>query len=196
MIKKLQSWDDVSIKMMEEIESLDETLSEEHPLKRKVGRYSVITGIGVDEIMNMPLSESDKIFEEYKWLEKPPKGRKIENWEGARVVYDINKASLGQFIDMDTVNKEANASLQRRLAILWDKDMPLDEREKFVYENMPITIALGVNNFFLPRLKVLQRFLPKYLVLLTMIEGISAKIHRAIIRPFTGLFGFGSSRKR
>lgn len=163
-MKKRKTWDDISIGQYERI--LEE-VDKGETIRQKTARLqSVVLGIPYEELLNKKLSEVGKLWEPYLAIDMshiPKKRRK--QWDGFSIVYDIEDATGGQAVDLDTVISSPEKGLSDFMAVLCNRsDMTnFDDRKEYLRDNMPITLALGTYDFFLRRMSRWQRLFPKYL---------------------------------
>lgn len=190
----MYTWDDITIADMEAITAAAE--KHEHPIAKRAAIYAAAMGEDFDKLYNMGLSEFESFTKEWRFLDTQPSKRVPKEWEGYELTGDIKDLSAGQLVDIETTTKEGKNTLHRIMALLWKKDMPLDEKEKYVRENMPYTIARGVHDFFLRRSFRLQSRLLRYLGLTMRMQLMKLRLQIALDKFLGGFRGSRKSRKR
>lgn len=188
----MNSWEDVTIARWKEIQkALTDEMPELEGKREQIQDYargikvlSVLLDEDYQELKNRSFEDIEKLMKEYSWVFQHPDKRKVDRWQTFKIVYDINKASAGQFIDMDTLAERGNGELEEFMAILASSDMYPDfkERAEYIRENMPITIAMTAYDFFLRRMTLFAKLFPRYLVVkLTMMKWKLRLKYKALV---------------
>lgn len=168
---KTYSWEDITVADWYEIQDIyaikEKGLSKKkQDFKNHLRVYAYVMDVEFDYLWNLPSRECDLLREPYRFLDTPVSvSKKIKEWNGLTVCYDPKDTSAGQFIDMMEISKSGDHKLHRAVATLlrgWKID-DFDERADYVLNVMPITIAISINSFFLPRLNVFLRLFPRFL---------------------------------
>lgn len=190
----MKTWNDITIEKAEAIFSASE--KHEHPIAKRAAVYAAAMGEDYDKMINMSLSGFEKYTKEWRFLDTKPTKSVPKSWKGGRLTSDIKDLTAGQLVDIETTTKEGKNTLHRVMALLWESDMPLEEREKYVRENMPYPIARGVHDFFLRRSLRLQSRLVRYLALRMRTQLMKLRLQIALDKFFGGFRGSRKSRKR
>jgi len=183
----MRTWNDITIERAEAIFSAAE--KHEHPVAKRAAVYAAAMGEKYEDLINMSLSDFEKYTKEWRFLDTKATKEVPRSWKGGKLTSDIKDLTAGQLVDIETTTKEGKNTLHRVMALLWESDMPLEEREKYVRENMPYPIARGVHDFFLSRSLRLQRRLLKYFNLTLRVAAMKIKAQVVLERYFGGLFG-------
>jgi len=190
----MKTWNDITIEKAEAIFSAAE--KHEHPIAKRAAIYAAAMGEDFDKLYNMGLSDFESYTKEWRFLDTSPSKKVPKEWDGYELTGDIKDLSAGQLVDIETTTKDGKNTLHRVMALLWKKDMPLDEKEKYVRENMPYPIARGVHDFFLRRSLRLQSRLVRYLALRMRTQLMKLRLQIALDKFFGGFRGSRKSRKR
>ena len=188
------SWDNVSIGTAEKIWKAAD--KHEHPIARRAAMYAAVMDAEYDKLIDMTLEEFESYTKEYRFIDTMPTKSLSKEWEGYDLVSDVRNATAAQLIDIESSAKDGNNDMARVMALLWRDPRPLTEKEPYVRDNMPITVAKGVYDFFLSRSEKLQIRSLRYLKLKMMTSLLQLKAQMVFHRYFGGLFGSKGSRKR
>lgn len=110
-VKIKNSWDSISWKEYEQIEQI---LNADIPSDFKaMSLISVLTGLSMDEIENLPITEFNKLLKAIEFLQKEPKTHRHKfeyKVNGREYVFkgDLNDISTAQYIDYRTYMAEEN----------------------------------------------------------------------------------------
>ena len=155
-----KSWDEVSLKMYQEIERYYDENKEENFDVRKV--LHILTNHTEDEINMLPIDFLEKIMGSLSFLQEPIKEQEPKNWieiDGERyTVHTEQQLKTGEYIASDTALKGDKHNYAAILAILCRKEGELydskfeaevlEDRIK-LFEKQPITKILCIIGFFL-----------------------------------------------
>lgn len=135
---------------------------------------AMLCGLQRSDLMQLPARQITPLFNSMEFLKKQPTSEVKEFYEIAgkkyKLIMDVNKLTAGQFIDLSHYTKDPeliidnlhlvcsvlmlpvipyrgkkNVDIVRTEKYL---ETPIDETSEFLYNNMPITEALGISNFF------------------------------------------------
>ena len=183
----MRTWDDITIVQAEKIFAAGD--KHEHKVAQRAARYAVAMGEDYDKLINMTLSDFENHTKEWRFLDTQPIPKIVHKWQGFDLVSDIKDLTQGQLIDIETTTREGKNTLHRILGFLWKSDKGIEEKEKYIRENMPYVVARGVHDFFLSRSLRWQRRLLKYLEMTLRIEVTKIRLQTRLDRFFGGLFG-------
>lgn len=150
------TWSEITLSKFTEIQSI--LKSDDDDLTKKVYLYSLLTGIRIEDVREIPLGEFLKQYSEALQFISEPIPQVIPLvWEHNGVAYKITTAihelTAGQYIDLKEYAKNPN-DLHKVMAVLcYDGEKyngtTHEERAKLFNEFMPITIAAPLSAFFL-----------------------------------------------
>ena len=183
----MRTWDDITIVQAEKIFAAAE--KHEHPFAKRAATYAAAMGEDYERLINMTLTDFEKHTKEWRFLDTKPIPKVVHEWEGFPLVSDIKNLTQGQLIDIETTTREGKNTLHRILGLLWKSDKGIEEKEKYIRENMPYVIARGVHDFFLSRSLRWQRRLLKYLETVLRMETAKIRLQTRLDRFFGGLSG-------
>lgn len=160
------SWNDVTLKMYQEIERYYEDKDKDFDLREVI---HIMTNHTVDEVNSLPLEFLEEIMEKMQFLEAKPEEKEPVNYiiiDGERyTVHTENKLKVGEYIAADTAMKGDKHNYAAFLAILCRKDGEiydskfenevLEDRIK-LFEKQPVTNVLAIISFFLSLYITLQ----------------------------------------
>jgi hypothetical protein len=178
------NWDNISIGQYQKI----------HETKASgMDLLSIVTGLSVDELENIPIKRLKKYISDYEFLNTEPTGT-LTDWEGYKILSFKEKGKFGQLIDFLSILENPDYILNLHLIIstvlVKSNDLDFEEKTEFVQNNCPITIAIGTADFFFQNFNRLKAIILDYtpnkskamnhkkqkLVLRTFINGISGWI--------------------
>lgn len=167
------SWDEITLEMFDGI-----TLADGNPYEKTVSILNVLTGLSEDEIRKMPAVtlEAAGINKKLAFLAKEPRKRMPqEKYSTKNFKYNVsvnpNKWTAAQYLDYCTVLSGGETKKIARLIACftvpegckygdgYDFERVVDD----LYENMPITVALGYSGFFQLQLTSYEKALSAYM---------------------------------
>lgn len=154
-----KSWDEVSLKMYQEIERYYDGKEENFDVRKVL---HILTNHTEDEINMLPLDFLEQIMGSLTFLQEPIKEEEPRNWveiDGERyTVHTEQQLKTGEYIASDTALKGDKHNYASLLAILCRKEGELydskfeaevlEDRIK-LFEKQPITKILCIIGFFL-----------------------------------------------
>jgi len=154
-----KSWDEVTLKQYQEIESYYENKEENFDVRKVL---HILTNHTEDEINMLPIDFLEKIMGSLTFLQEPIKEEEPRNWieiDGERyTVHTEQQLKTGEYIASDTALKGDKHNYAGLLAILCRKEGELydskfeaevlEDRIK-LFEKQPITKILCIIGFFL-----------------------------------------------
>jgi len=160
------SWNDVTLKMYQEIERYYEDKVKDFDLREVI---HIITNRTIDEVNALPVEFLDSMMEKMAFLQESPSDKKPVNYidiDGeVYTVHTENKLKVGEYIAADTAMKGDKHNYAAFMAILCRKDGEiydskfenevLEDRIK-MWEKQPVTKILPVVGFFLNLYVMLQ----------------------------------------
>jgi len=160
------SWNDVTLKMYQEIERYYEDKVKDFDLREVI---HIITNHTIDEVNALPVEFLDSIMEKMAFLQESPSNEKptnsVEIDGEVYTVHTENKLKVGEYIAADTAMKGDKHNYAAFMAILCRKDGEiydskfenevLEDRIK-MWEKQPVTKILPVVGFFLNLYVMLQ----------------------------------------
>jgi hypothetical protein len=166
------SWDEITLKMFEEI-----SLAEGNPYERTVDILNILTGISEEELKVMPavMLETSGINEKLGFLSTAPhKSMPNEKYSTKTRKYTVSlypaKWTAAQYLDYSAALMTGDSKkLAKIIACFcvpeghkYGDGYDFDEVVNDLYENMPITIALGYSSFFQLQLTSFVKALSAY----------------------------------
>lgn len=161
-IKLPTSWNDIDVYQFIELRKLDD--SESSFFVRQIERLAIITDTDATDPMweEMDVEDLSKMIDQIKWLKTEPTQNFKREINGMHIK-NVNKFTLGEYIDLDFFSRSFFENLPKICAILyrktrknkWDntvvepyKEIDLEVRAR-PFEELPITDVYGVIRYFL-----------------------------------------------
>ena len=128
---------------------------------------SIVTQLTVTELENLPLNKLEEIIKNYSFLSFEPIVSVQKKWKGYKILDFKNKGGAGSMIDFLALldqNKYIE-NLEKIMATICHSSLEEDFETKCNYfkKIMPITVALGVADFFFQNFKLSEKTIPFYL---------------------------------
>lgn len=153
----MKTWKDISIKQYIELYNLKE---DEDGIELFINQIAIVKGITANEVENIPFTEFESLKNELKFLANEPaqtdlKKEVVYNGQKYLLKDDLTAFTLGEWIDLDTFNKDCINNMHRILSVLYTKEGQLtynpavcDETAEIFFEKMDIETALAAFFFF------------------------------------------------
>ena len=159
-------WEDVTLKMYQDIERLYEGKDESFDVRKVI---HIMCGLSEDEVNSMPVDFLERIMAHLTFLQTKPEDKEPSNSiviDGEKyTVHTENKLRTGEYIASDTAMKGDKHNYAAILAILCRKEGEvydshfeneiLEDRIK-LWEKQPVVNILPIIGFFLELYIVLQ----------------------------------------
>lgn len=172
----IDNYDKLPLGKFLELRSLDIAGMEE--IDVQVSIISILSDMGENDIMNLPLPEYKKMAQKTHFLTtQPKKENKVPkkifmDGKEYEVVTDVEKMTAGQYIDYQTYlgykdEKYLPHILSTIIIPKGEKygDTDILEVIKTIEEHLPISVAVSLSAFFLKRWQSLTRATLTYLIL-------------------------------
>lgn len=152
------NWKDINIRKGKELYSLEtDTFYKDNPLDKLTQQLCIILDKDEEYVDSIPMGDLGKYRKEIEFLSEPPKGSFNKSIKIGKFTYyfiDLNKITLGEFIDLEEYIKDPMENLESIMAILYRKknekykpEIVLPRASIFL-ENMSYEDAAGVSLFF------------------------------------------------
>ena len=166
------SWDEITLEMFDSL-----TPSESNPYEKTVEILNVLTGLSKEEINKLPATflESSGLLEKIKFLQQEPRKKMPQEiFKTPTTKYHVNvypgKWTAAQYLDYNTtISNNVTKKMARLIACFtvpdgkkYGEDYDFERVVDDIYENMPVTLAMGYASFFQLQLTSFAKALSAY----------------------------------
>lgn len=135
----------------------------ETELEKKVAVLAAVNDLPYDEVEGWTHSRIVTEAKKYSWLGTPIKSKVQPKWDRFNFVIKLNELRADQIIDyLELTKNDLTFEIHSLLAILDTTKGDYVEKQKYILDNCPITIAQGVSNFFLHKYNLSTRAIQNY----------------------------------
>ena len=150
-------WKDINIKKYIQLYNLKE---DEEGIELFINQIAIVKGLTVNEVENVAFTEFESLKNELKFLATEPDQTNLKKeveFEGVKyhIRKDFTAFKLGEWIDLESYNKDAINNMHRILAVLYTREGQTtyntdvsDEVAGIFLEKMDIETALAAFFFF------------------------------------------------
>lgn len=178
---KYKSWQDVTVSVFYKLEELFKDVPSLDSHQGIARLLSILCDESIDEVLNLTIAESSKLFAQAQWVNTEIPQNKIKLKElqiGDKqyvIQYDLSKMPMGAFIDYNSYVNEENNLAKILSTFLIPKGKKYGEGYdvfdviKDIEDNLPITIATSLFFSLNKRLSTfVNRIVSYYTAILTM----------------------------
>lgn len=182
------NWNEISIGVYQDIVSTK---------AKGLHLLSIVTELSVKDLEKMPLSKLKDLMAKYSFLNDEPSGTLIKKWKDYSILDFKQKGGAAAMIDFMSLLEKNDYinNLHLIMATICNngKEEDFEAKAEMFKNEMPISIAVGVSDFFLQHFSLSEKTIPYYLEQVKM-NRVSPKILSQAIaklstRATNGIFG-------
>lgn len=159
-MKMIDNYRDLAIGLYNEICEINrrEDIDELH---KQVATLAILTGMGEEDIYDLPIGEYRHLAEKARFLELPYEGQiltaktyTLEGWQ-LQPVEDYRKITTAQYIDFQTFIKDADNKIVEILSVMlvpkgkkYNQDYDIVELQNVLRRSLSVADALSLCAFF------------------------------------------------
>jgi len=167
------TWENITTKQFYELQKVKELYEDD--FDRKLGMLAVVTDQTFDDLLELKISEINKLSSKFEFLNMDIKC-KITGWKDYKFTLKLSDLKADQLIDfLETAKEDVTFKLHTILAILDTTKKDSAEKEADLL-NCPITIVKGISDFFFRKYKLSPRIIQMYS--LQQVEKMNQKIYQ------------------
>lgn len=152
------NWNNITIGQYQEI----------HKIKASgLELLSIALNMTVEDLEELSARQLKMLTDEMSFLNDEPNGVFAKSWMDYKILDFKSEGSGGNMIDflalLDSGDYIQNLHFVMATICSKKNDLPFEEKSKYIQERMPITIALGIANFFFQYFNLSKQTIPFYL---------------------------------
>lgn len=142
------TWNDISVNQFYLIRKA--IADHEDDFDKNLAIIGACEGLAYDEVLELKMSELNRLVKEYGFLSEPIKTKVQTKWKDYTFTIKLSDLKAGQMIDFLETSKEGIADKLHTVLAILDTTAKRDfeQKEIDILNNCPITIVKGISDFF------------------------------------------------
>lgn len=128
---------------------------------------ALATNKTVDELEELTTNQLIKLINEFEFINHEPEGQFVRKWEGYTLLAFTKKGGASAMIDFMAILEQneyvKNLHVIMAIISLNGKEEDFEAKCKKFQDEMPVTIAVGIADFFFQNFRVCKKTIPFYL---------------------------------